>query len=685
MAKGSATIDISSLRSAGEPNKYITKIISGDGIKIHDSQNQDSNYIQLTSDGMRVYKNADKCFEATATELKASLTEAKDIFTVGYNSAIMNKTESQILNSNNDTLELTGIPFSTNFNLTFTIFFVGYSVISTKSLTFENLTIRSSFPYGVVLTQGTTWDQKAGYNGETLPAGGITIGLQQPEMNTKKQLTYNITINGGLTFDHAIVTAVWKDSNTEKDEVFLTFGSRENGISKGLFSTAMGLNVTAIGDYSHAEGCYTVASGDYSYTTGFGSQAIGTYSYAAGCGSKATIDYQTVFGRYNAEDSNAMFVVGNGTDSSNRSNLMTLGNNYVRIGSTDNTFINMNNEGLELLSSSASLFSINKSSKTGYAYTSQNYDLEVSYQSPQTIILPESPAINSTIQVNCSYRAFPPNTSFKFGETETIDRTAYTIQYDGDKTFIITYVNNDSETVHINRIKYAKLAVPGAELTLGSRINTPDPLSVGSTTNRVNGLNSTTLGTGLQAYTDNQLVIGQYNKGDSLVSVLNNSKAFIIGNGSIDNTTGVITESNALTVDWSGNITVSNHNSPIGTLLEESASGVSIASNTDWHYVTGCQVELTPGSWIVSYSVMCTTLASGKRLGGALKNPNNESIYYGSRTMMHASTSSAGAVSGVFPCIVTDDATSVKVRLMAFQTQGSSQDISGYIRAMRIV
>ena len=158
-------------------------------------------------------------------------------------------------------------------------------------------------------------------------------------------------------------------------------------------------------------------------------------------------------------------------------------------------------------------------------------------------------------------------------------------------------------------------------------------------------------------------------------STTSNTNALSITNGSF----------NALTVDWSGNITVSNHDSPIGTLQENSASGVNIASSTDWHYVTGCQVELTPGSWIVSYSVMCTTLASGKRLGGALKNPDNSSIYYGSRSIMHASTSSAGAVSGVFPCIVTDDATSVKVRLMAFQTQGSSQDISGYIRAMRIV
>lgn len=170
-----------------------------------------------------------------------------------------------------------------------------------------------------------------------------------------------------------------------------------------------------------------------------------------------------------------------------------------------------------------------------------------------------------------------------------------------------------------------------------------------------------------------QHVQGKYNK------PLGYDYLFIIGNGESDTN-----RSNALTVDREGYLCVQGHSTPIGTLLEESASGVSIASSTDWHYVTGCQVELTPGSWIISYSVMCSTLASGKRLGGALKNPDNDSIYYGSRSIMHASNSSMGAVSGVFPCVVTNDATSVKVRLMAFHTQGSKQNVSGYIRAMRI-
>ena len=55
--KANATIDLNALKVAGEPNKYITKI-TGDGIKVHDSQNQTSNYIQITSTAIDVYKEA---------------------------------------------------------------------------------------------------------------------------------------------------------------------------------------------------------------------------------------------------------------------------------------------------------------------------------------------------------------------------------------------------------------------------------------------------------------------------------------------------------------------------------------------------------------------------------------------------------------------------------------------------
>ena len=52
----SGSIDLNSLRVAGESaTKYITTI-DGGGIKVHDSENQNLNYIKLTSNGMEIFK-----------------------------------------------------------------------------------------------------------------------------------------------------------------------------------------------------------------------------------------------------------------------------------------------------------------------------------------------------------------------------------------------------------------------------------------------------------------------------------------------------------------------------------------------------------------------------------------------------------------------------------------------------
>ena len=345
LANGS--IDLNSLNVAGTPNKYITKI-SGDGIKIHDSQNQNSNYIQLTSNGMKVYKSGNVCLQATATELKASLAKAMNVFTVGYSTAAVNETEIQVIDSTSGTLDLSTVPFDTNFNLTFTIYFSGYSITLGQSLTLENMKFYSSGIIPGIIGPAATWNQTTGYNNETLPSGSMSLSIQQP--TSDRQYTYSITISGtGLTFDYAIVTAVWQESAVAKDQVFLTFGSRMTDVSKGLFSNAMGLNVAATGDYSHAEGYSTIASGKYSHAEGFGTQAKGEFSHVSGYRTKATIDYQAVFGKYNLEDSNAIFIVGNGTDDNNRSNLLAISDNLINIGNSTKSHLQLDYHSLQMI------------------------------------------------------------------------------------------------------------------------------------------------------------------------------------------------------------------------------------------------------------------------------------------------------------------------------------------------
>nr|DAG55606.1 MAG TPA: hypothetical protein [Caudoviricetes sp.] len=130
-------------------------------------------------------------------------------------------------------------------------------------------------------------------------------------------------------------------SHAEGDKTFAT----------GDYSHAEGSGTTASGSYSHAEGCNTAASGIYSHAANNGSVASGDYStaiingiatgegsLAAFPGSQAKHTYaaamgqgaitgkanQTVIGYYNAVDSNALFVVGNGSSDAARSNCFSI-------------------------------------------------------------------------------------------------------------------------------------------------------------------------------------------------------------------------------------------------------------------------------------------------------------------------------------------------------------------------
>ena len=121
--------------------------------------------------------------------------------------------------------------------------------------------------------------------------------------------------------------------------------------SSGDYSHAEGATTIASGSYSHAEGDQTIALGGASHAEGRGTQAIGVYSHAEGIGTQAiganshaegtstiasgssshaeglgTIaqgDYQHAQGRYNILSSaQSAFIIGNGLNSDNRSNLV---------------------------------------------------------------------------------------------------------------------------------------------------------------------------------------------------------------------------------------------------------------------------------------------------------------------------------------------------------------------------
>lgn len=118
------------------------------------------------------------------------------------------------------------------------------------------------------------------------------------------------------------------------------FAEGQNTIATGIGSHAEGTYTKALGGHSHAEGEHTTAATGYShaegsYTTttglsahaeGLNTTASGNSSHAEGTNTIAAGSSQHAFGKYNIEDANDTYaeIVGNGTNSNNRSNARTL-------------------------------------------------------------------------------------------------------------------------------------------------------------------------------------------------------------------------------------------------------------------------------------------------------------------------------------------------------------------------
>lgn len=112
-------------------------------------------------------------------------------------------------------------------------------------------------------------------------------------------------------------------------------GSHSEGYnteSNGENSHAEGYNTKTYGENSHSEGNNTIAYGDSSHSEGLDTIANGNYSHTEGQGTISIGDAQHVSGLYNLTASTAgAFIIGNGTDDLNRSNLLIAANDEVII------------------------------------------------------------------------------------------------------------------------------------------------------------------------------------------------------------------------------------------------------------------------------------------------------------------------------------------------------------------
>ena len=152
-------------------------------------------------------------------------------------------------------------------------------------------------------------------------------------------------LNGSATGSVRTIHSQAEDSNYTIGQYAVAEGAGTK--ASGVYSHAEGASTIASGGYSHAEGAGTAASGVYSHAEGIGTTASeyashaeggqttasGYHSHAEGYYTIANHNSQHVFGQYNIADSSDasasvrgtyIEIVGNGTDSSARSNARTL-------------------------------------------------------------------------------------------------------------------------------------------------------------------------------------------------------------------------------------------------------------------------------------------------------------------------------------------------------------------------
>ena len=149
--------------------------------------------------------------------------------------------------------------------------------------------------------------------------------------------------NARGTYVHIVGNGTAEDARS--NALTLTWGgdlwhsgrlSHGNKVSaEGSYSYSGGSETSAQGNYSHAEGIKTVAQGASSHTEGESTSAVGTashaeglssiaqgnYSHAQNQGTLANGDSQTAIGKFNVADNTSAFIIGNGADTSHRSNM----------------------------------------------------------------------------------------------------------------------------------------------------------------------------------------------------------------------------------------------------------------------------------------------------------------------------------------------------------------------------
>ena len=182
---------------------------------------------------------------------------------------------------------------------------------------------------------------------------------------------------------------------------------------------------------------------------------------------------------------------------------------------------------------------------------------------------------------------------------------------------------------------------------------------------------SVALGESLYAEGGHQTALGKFNVEDA-----NDTYALIIGNG-----TDASNRSDALTVDWSGNVVCGTVNGVDVTAIGEAATPVSdttlVDSGSNRNVVS---IDLAAGTWMVCAKVQFASNATGRR-AVKLSTTSQDS---GSPLSMDTQMAISGAAMHMSTSRCFKLASAGTVYLVAWQNSGSALSCIGDIEATRI-
>lgn len=245
--------------------------------------------------------------------------------------------------------------------------------------------------------------------------GSVSIGTQNSSTNTS---SISIGLNNIASGESSIAMGIASEA-TNQNSMALGQGAKSSGTgsvaigsasnSSGINSFALGADTKASGNYSFAMGNNSEATNTSSLAIGYQNKATGEYATAMGLGTTAGNQANTVIGEFNAGDASPepnssldrnkkLFVVGNGTSNTNRSDA----------------------------------FAVLRNGKVGVNAS----EFHISSQSSDAIL-----------QVNGNTKTQGLVANFKFGNT--INADDYTVVLSGDVTLPASTANNKGRILNI--------------------------------------------------------------------------------------------------------------------------------------------------------------------------------------------------------------------------------------------